>query len=82
MFWLFFNRIESLHGKHSVPKKSSNIAPLHAAAIGFAMVFSVPRRTLPGIVILAVLAHLLRTVLLEQGARVRLVESRRERTAS
>lgn len=38
------------------------------AVIGFAMVFSVPRRTLPGIVALAVLAHLLRAVLLDQGA--------------
>jgi uncharacterized membrane protein YjjB (DUF3815 family) len=38
------------------------------AVIGFAMVFSVPRRTLPGIVALAVLAHLLRATLLDQGA--------------
>jgi uncharacterized membrane protein YjjB (DUF3815 family) len=37
------------------------------AVLGFAMVFSVPRRTLPGIMVLAVAAHLLRAVCLEQG---------------
>ncbi len=37
------------------------------AVLGFAMVFSVPRRALPGIVVLAVAAHLVRTVGLEQG---------------
>lgn len=38
------------------------------AVLGFAMVFSVPRRTLPGIVALAIAAHLVRTLFLEQGA--------------
>jgi uncharacterized membrane protein YjjB (DUF3815 family) len=38
------------------------------AVLGFAMVFSVPRRTLPGIVALAIAAHLLRSFALEQGA--------------
>jgi uncharacterized membrane protein YjjB (DUF3815 family) len=38
------------------------------AVLGFAMVFAVPRRTLPGIALLAVAAHLLRTFALEQGA--------------
>ena len=38
------------------------------AVLGFAMVFSVPRRTLPGIMALAVAAHLTRSFLLEQGA--------------
>lgn len=38
------------------------------AVLGFAMVFSVPRRTLPGIVVLSIAAHLLRSVCLEQGA--------------
>jgi uncharacterized membrane protein YjjB (DUF3815 family) len=38
------------------------------AVLGFAMVFSVPRRTLPGIIGLAIAAHLLRTFALEQGA--------------
>jgi uncharacterized membrane protein YjjB (DUF3815 family) len=38
------------------------------AVLGFAMVFSVPRRTLPGIVALAVAAHLLRSFALHQGA--------------
>ena len=34
------------------------------AVLGFAMVFSVPRRTLPGIVALAVAAHLLITTVI------------------
>jgi uncharacterized membrane protein YjjB (DUF3815 family) len=38
------------------------------AVIGFAMVFAVPRRTLPGIAMLAVLAHLMRALLLDEGA--------------
>lgn len=38
------------------------------AVLGFAMVFAVPRKTLPGIMVLAVGAHLLRSVCLEQGA--------------
>lgn len=38
------------------------------AVLGFAMVFSVPRRTLPGIVALAIAAHLLRTFALDLGA--------------
>lgn len=38
------------------------------AVLGFAMVFSVPRRTLPGIVTIAVGAHLVRSVCLELGA--------------
>jgi len=38
------------------------------AVLGFAMVFSVPRRTLPGIIVLAITAHLLRSFALEQGA--------------
>jgi uncharacterized membrane protein YjjB (DUF3815 family) len=38
------------------------------AVIGFAMVFAVPRRSLPGIIALAAVAHLLRAVLLDQGA--------------
>ena len=38
------------------------------AVLGFAMVFSVPRRTLPGIVALAIAAHLVRTAVLELGA--------------
>jgi uncharacterized membrane protein YjjB (DUF3815 family) len=38
------------------------------AVLGFAMVFSVPRRTLPGIVALAVVAHLVRSLGLELGA--------------
>jgi uncharacterized membrane protein YjjB (DUF3815 family) len=38
------------------------------AVLGFAMVFSVPRRTLPGIVALAIVAHLVRTAVLEMGA--------------
>jgi uncharacterized membrane protein YjjB (DUF3815 family) len=37
------------------------------AVLGFAMVFSVPRRALPGIALLAVAAHLLRAACLEQG---------------
>lgn len=37
------------------------------AVLGFAMVFSVPRRTLPGIVVLAIGAHLLRSVCLHEG---------------
>lgn len=37
------------------------------AVLGFAMVFSVPRRTLPGIVLLAIGAHLLRSYCLQQG---------------
>lgn len=39
-----------------------------AAVLGFAMVFAVPRRTLPGIMALAVGAHLLRSLCLSQGA--------------
>ncbi len=38
------------------------------AVLGFALVFSVPRRTLPGIVALAVAAHLLRTLMQHAGA--------------
>jgi uncharacterized membrane protein YjjB (DUF3815 family) len=38
------------------------------AVLGFAMVFSVPRRTLPGIVALAIMAHLARSLGLELGA--------------
>ncbi len=38
------------------------------AVLGFAMVFSVPRRTLPGIVALAIAAHLVRSLALELGA--------------
>lgn len=38
------------------------------AVLGFAMVFSVPRRTLPGIVALAITAHLVRSLFLDQGA--------------
>ena len=38
------------------------------AVIGFAMVFSVPRRTMPGIIVLAILAHLLRALMLHEGA--------------
>jgi uncharacterized membrane protein YjjB (DUF3815 family) len=38
------------------------------AVLGFAMVFSVPRRTLPGIVALAIVAHLVRTLGLDLGA--------------
>lgn len=38
------------------------------AVLGFAMVFSVPRRTLPGIVALAIGAHLLRSYCLHLGA--------------
>lgn len=38
------------------------------AVLGFAMVFSVPRRTLPGIVALAIAAHLVRSIALELGA--------------
>ena len=38
------------------------------AVIGFAMVFAVPRRSLPGIILLAILAHLLRAQLLDLGA--------------
>lgn len=38
------------------------------AVLGFAMVFSVPRKTLPGIVVLAILAHLVRSVVLNAGA--------------
>lgn len=38
------------------------------AVLGFAMVFSVPRRTLPGIVALAIAAHLVRSLFLDQGA--------------
>ena len=38
------------------------------AVLGFAMVFSVPRRTLPGIVALAIGAHLVRTLGLDLGA--------------
>ncbi len=38
------------------------------AVLGFAMVFSVPRRTLPGIVALAIGAHLVRSIALDQGA--------------
>jgi uncharacterized membrane protein YjjB (DUF3815 family) len=38
------------------------------AVLGFALVFAVPRRTLPGIIALAIAAHLLRSFLLEQGA--------------
>jgi uncharacterized membrane protein YjjB (DUF3815 family) len=38
-----------------------------AAVLGFAMVFSVPRRTLPGIISLAIVAHLVRTYFLDLG---------------
>lgn len=38
------------------------------AVLGFAMVFSVPRSTLPGIIALAICAHLLRTFALDLGA--------------
>jgi uncharacterized membrane protein YjjB (DUF3815 family) len=38
------------------------------AVLGFAMVFSVPRRTLPGIIALAIVAHLVRTLGLDLGA--------------
>jgi uncharacterized membrane protein YjjB (DUF3815 family) len=38
------------------------------AVLGFAMVFSVPRRTLPGIIALAIVAHLVRSLGLELGA--------------
>ncbi len=38
------------------------------AVLGFAMIFAVPRRTLPGIMLMAVAAHLLRSFCLEQGA--------------
>lgn len=38
------------------------------AVLGFALVFSVPRRTLPGIVALAVGAHVVRTFFLHLGA--------------
>ena len=38
------------------------------AVLGFAMVFAVPRRTLPGIVALAIAAHLLRSFVIEAGA--------------
>lgn len=38
------------------------------AVLGFAMVFSVPRRTLPGIVLLAIVAHLVRSLCLDLGA--------------
>lgn len=38
------------------------------AVLGFAMVFSVPRRTLPGIVLLAIGAHLMRSYFLHLGA--------------
>ncbi len=38
------------------------------AVLGFAMVFSVPRKTLPGIVALAIAAHLVRSLFLDQGA--------------
>jgi len=37
------------------------------AVLGFAMVFAVPRRTLPGIMLLAVVAHLTRSVVQELG---------------
>jgi len=37
------------------------------AVVGFAMVFSVPRRTLPGIVALAIVAHVVRSLGLELG---------------
>lgn len=38
------------------------------AVLGFAMIFSVPRSTLPGIAVLAVVAHLTRSVVLAWGA--------------
>jgi uncharacterized membrane protein YjjB (DUF3815 family) len=38
------------------------------AALGFATVFAAPKRALPGILVLAGLAHLLRAALLQQGA--------------
>ena len=38
------------------------------AVLGFAMVFAVPRRTLPGIVALAIVAHLVRSLGLDLGA--------------
>lgn len=37
------------------------------AVLGFAMVFAVPRRTLPGIVALAVIAHLIRAVMMHHA---------------
>lgn len=37
------------------------------AVLGFAMIFSVPRRTLPGIVLLAIGAHLVRTIFQHLG---------------
>lgn len=37
------------------------------AVMGFAMVFSVPRRTLPAIVVIAVLGHLVRSICLDLG---------------
>jgi len=38
------------------------------AVFGFALVFSVPRRTLPGIALLAIGAHLLRSLLMSASA--------------
>lgn len=38
------------------------------AVLGFAMVFAVPRRTLPAIMLLAVVAHLTRSIAQELGA--------------
>jgi uncharacterized membrane protein YjjB (DUF3815 family) len=38
------------------------------AVLGFALIFSVPRRTLPGIVVIAIGAHLVRSICLEWGA--------------
>lgn len=38
------------------------------AVLGFAMVFAVPRRTLPAIMVLAVVAHLTRSIVQELGA--------------
>ncbi len=40
------------------------------AALGFAMLFNVPRRTLPGCVIAGAVGHTLRTLLMETGATI------------
>lgn len=40
------------------------------AVLGFAMVFSVPRRTLPGIMALAVAAHMIRSAIMHSGGNL------------
>ena len=54
--------------KHLRTQLSALAGAAALAVLGFAMVFSVPRRTLPGIIALAIVAHLVRSFFLDLGA--------------